>query len=639
MRIAPHSPRPPTTPWIGALALALLLAGCKPETTAPISPPLSGASAAVQLDAQLDAPPSPAPQAATSVQVLLQLVAPIALYPDKLVAQVLTGALYPEQVSAAELWLGQHPGMTGQALADAVNTQTWDPSVKSLTQFPNVLSQMASNLPWTRALGSAYAQDTSGLMGAIQTLRESACDTGQLKSGPQLAVRTVPNPAGNATETSKQPAQIIVIEPTQPQTVYVPQYNPRTAFGDSVPLYSGYQPAVDVAQTAIAFGTGVVVGRWIHDSGWGWQPWDMRWGPRRGPHGERGHETHATPPRERPAVLYLRDPYTPRGPHQLVHSDGRPDGGGRPGGPGHSGFDRPDRPDRPDRSGHSSDGHRHDDSRPGTVSQSHAGLSPAAPGQPGVQLKPMPAEQGEASLGLGSRHGQRPALQTATSGNPRDDGATHSNRPTRHDLGRPIYSLTLDNEPPSAPRERDRDHASERGHASRGPAPVSAPMPESTPIDHSRNRPGRPTQTTAPSEVNAPRDPAIAPSSGHSGRGDFRPPAPSRMPTEVRLPVQPPTHQPVQQPAHDLSPPSRGADMRSSPPSSMRDSERQMGGRMQAPAQAPAPERQMGRLGSDRQAPPDRRNAGERATESRLGMTKPALAPAPMRQSPDQRDR
>ena len=273
----------PTTHGLGlglGLAMALLLGGCKPETSTPLppvpppAPPTTSTPAPSPVASATAAAPAPAPEPAASTAVLRQMTAPIALYPDKLVAQVLAATQFPDQVTAAERWLGQNPGLTGRPLVQAVSAQPWDPSVKSLTEFPNVLSQLASNLPWTRALGSAYAQSPADVLAAIQSLRQVATQSGQLKSGEQINVRSEP---AQATSGQPEPA-VIVIEPTQPRTVYVPQYDPRELFREALPADAGLAPVPTSPHLgdAIAFGSGVVVGRWLIDD-WGWQPWDMRW--------------------------------------------------------------------------------------------------------------------------------------------------------------------------------------------------------------------------------------------------------------------------------------------------------------------------------------------------------------------------
>lgn len=109
-----------------------------------------------------------------SAQELQQLAAPIALYPDALVAQIFGAATFPDQVAAASLWLKQNSSLTGTALTQAVDMQPWDPSVKALSQFPSVLDNLANNLSWTSSLGEAYSTQAADLMSAVQTLRSQA---------------------------------------------------------------------------------------------------------------------------------------------------------------------------------------------------------------------------------------------------------------------------------------------------------------------------------------------------------------------------------------------------------------------------------------------------------------------------------
>src|SRR5215831_13944757 len=153
---------------------------------------------------------------------LYQLVAPIALFPDNLVAQVLAGSTYPDQVAAANTWLKQNTKLKGNDLMKAVDKQPWDVSVKALTQFPDVLNQMASNLSWTSALGDAYFNIPQDVMNAVQVMRQRASQAGNLKSNAQQTISTegAPPPAqaqSPAAPTIVQaPPQTIVIQPAQP---------------------------------------------------------------------------------------------------------------------------------------------------------------------------------------------------------------------------------------------------------------------------------------------------------------------------------------------------------------------------------------------------------------------------------------
>jgi hypothetical protein len=202
-----------------------------------------------------------------STDELQQLVAPIALYPDALVAQILGAATFPDQVAVADNWLQQNNGLTGKTLMQRVDQQPWDPSVKALTQFPSVLDNMAKNLGWTSALGEAYHTQTSDVMSAVQLLRAKAQAAGNLKSGPQITV-------------VQQAPQTIVIQPANPQVVYVPQYNPTVVYGTPVQT-PGYSTGTLVATGMLAFGAGIAVGAMMNNSGaccgWGYSNWNCNW--------------------------------------------------------------------------------------------------------------------------------------------------------------------------------------------------------------------------------------------------------------------------------------------------------------------------------------------------------------------------
>jgi Protein of unknown function (DUF3300) len=203
----------------------------------------------------------PAPLAAGDLE---QLVAPIALYPDALVAQILGAATFPDQVIAAGNWLQQNQ-LTGAALNQAVDQQPWDPSVKALTQFPSVLGSLAKNLGWTSSLGEAYQEQPADVMSAIQVLRAKAKAAGNLKSGSQITV-------------VQQSPDVIVIQPANPQVVYVPLYNPTIVYGTPVQT-PGYSTADLVATGVLAFGIGVAVGAAVSNSccGWGYSYWNCNW--------------------------------------------------------------------------------------------------------------------------------------------------------------------------------------------------------------------------------------------------------------------------------------------------------------------------------------------------------------------------
>jgi len=209
-------------------------------------------------------PTEAAPQSGSELQ---SLVAPIALYPDALVAQILTGSTFPDQVAIADYWVQQNKSLTGSALMQAVDKQSWDPSVKALTEFPSVLDNMAKNLSWTSSLGEAYHNQQAEVMTAVQTLRAQAKAKGNLKSSPQVTV-------------VQQSPQVIVIQPANPQIVYVPQYNPTVVYGTPY-VTPGYSAGDVAAAGIIGFGAGIAVGALMSGGGgccsWGYSSWNCGW--------------------------------------------------------------------------------------------------------------------------------------------------------------------------------------------------------------------------------------------------------------------------------------------------------------------------------------------------------------------------
>ena len=235
--------------------------------------PGSATSTAQAIGSPLPAATPPAPTypgqgAPETAEELQALVAPIALYPDALVAQILSAATFPDQIGAADYWLQQNKALTGSALMTAVNEQSWDPSVKALTQFPAVLTNMGQNLAWTSQLGEAYHNQQADVMAAVQVLRAKAKAAGNLQSGSQITV-TQPSP------------QIIVIQPTNPQIVYVPQYNPAVIYGYPyvVPYYAPPSTAAVVTAGLLSFGAGLAIGAMMSGGccGWGYSSWNCNW--------------------------------------------------------------------------------------------------------------------------------------------------------------------------------------------------------------------------------------------------------------------------------------------------------------------------------------------------------------------------
>src|SRR5215510_3908528 len=202
------------------------------------------------------------------------LVSPIALYPDTLLAEVLMASTYPLEVVQAARWVEQNKNLKGDALKAEVDKQGWDESIKSLTATPDVLKMMSDKLDWTQKLGDAVLAQQTDVMDSIQRLRARADANNKLKSSPQQKV----------SKKSEGGKQYIVIEPTDPQTVYVPYYDPAVVYGAwpypaNPPYYWGasYWPGGGaLLATGLAFGAGYAVGRWA--SGGNYWGGGVNWG-------------------------------------------------------------------------------------------------------------------------------------------------------------------------------------------------------------------------------------------------------------------------------------------------------------------------------------------------------------------------
>jgi hypothetical protein len=217
------------------------------------------------------APPPPPPSFPPAT--LDQLVSRIALYPDPLIAQILAGATYPDQIPDAARWADQHHYLTGQALADAIQGDQlpWDPSVQALLPFPSVLEMMAGDMKWTTDLGNAFLAQQQDVMDAVQRERKKAYDYGYLRSNPQVVVSGGP---------------YITILPANPAFIVVPYYNPAVVFFAPRPGF--------VVATGIRFGFGITIGAFFRPWGWGvgrfdWgahavfindHPWGRNWANR-----------------------------------------------------------------------------------------------------------------------------------------------------------------------------------------------------------------------------------------------------------------------------------------------------------------------------------------------------------------------
>ena len=192
-------------------------------------------------------------------------MAPIALYPDALVAQILVAATYPDQVVEADRWMQQHPDLKGDKLGQEVDKQSWDPSVKALAEFSSVLANMDKNLSWTSSLGDAYINQQQDVMSAVQSLRKQAKKAGNLKS--------------TAQENVTQKRQTIVIAPSNPEVVYVPEYDPWVVvYGRPLVAWPGWYwyTGLLVSEPGILFGVGYPIG-FFRGFGWGWHNWGSDW--------------------------------------------------------------------------------------------------------------------------------------------------------------------------------------------------------------------------------------------------------------------------------------------------------------------------------------------------------------------------
>ena len=330
------------------------------------------------------------------------VVAPIALYPDALVAQVLGAASFPDQITTAAFWLRDNPNLKGDALLKAVDQQDWDPAVKALTQFPTVLDTLAKNLAWTSTLGEAATTQQADVMAAIQRMRAKAQAAGNLKSSPEIKV-------------IQEAPQTIVIQPANPQIVYVPQYNPTVIYGAPV-VVPGYTAGDIVAASIISFGAGIAIGAMINNSccGWGWSSWGTSWhshtivyrrnvyygnpywrGGGRYPGYRPGYPSYGRPPYYRPPGG--RPPYRPP-------TGGRPPGNGRP-------PYKPGTPGRPPGGKPGQPGTRPPGNKPGRPTIQSV---PGPGGKPGTRPAPQPKPSTQPNRGY-PQNNARPAKPNAFS--------------------------------------------------------------------------------------------------------------------------------------------------------------------------------------------------------------------------------
>jgi hypothetical protein len=191
-----------------------------------------------------------------------QLLAPIALYPDDLLAQVLVASTYPLEIVQAGRLVQQNKELKGEKLMAAAKDKEWDPSVKAMLEFPDVLLMMSEKLEWTEKLGDAFLDQQKDVMASAQRLRKKAQESGNLKNTKEQVVKV------------EQQTQTIIIQPASPEVVYVPSYNPAVVYGawpyPAYPPYPVYPPGYVAGAALFSFGVGVAVGAaWGGHGGWG----------------------------------------------------------------------------------------------------------------------------------------------------------------------------------------------------------------------------------------------------------------------------------------------------------------------------------------------------------------------------------
>jgi len=255
--------------WLRILAALLAITrvpigDASAQDAAPAAEEAAVAEAAAADAAETeDAEPS---EPAFSQEQLDQMLAPIALYPDSLLIQLMMASTYPLEIVEADRWVKKNSTLKGEALETALEAEDWDPSVKAMAMFPDLIGRMSENLDWTQDLGDAFLAQQPQVLDTIQALRRQAHEAGNLKSSEQQNVVV-----NNAT-------QVIEIEPAQPQTVYVPQYNSAAVYGTPPPAQPYYPEAntysgTDMLMTgALSFGAGLLIGNliWDDDSDCDW---------------------------------------------------------------------------------------------------------------------------------------------------------------------------------------------------------------------------------------------------------------------------------------------------------------------------------------------------------------------------------
>jgi hypothetical protein len=335
---------------------------------------------------------------------LRQLLAPIALYPDTLLAQICAASGDPQQIIDADAWLNKNSNLKGQALIDAAQSQGFDPAIVALVTFPTVLDAMAQNVDDYAAIGAAFKADQASVTAAIQSLRQQAYASGALDSNEYQTVSV----------EQQNGVQVVVVQPANPQIVYVPQYVPQTVF------VSGPYPNDVLTASLISFSAGIAIGVLINNQPWGWHSWGWGWYGRgvyyrSGPwHPYYGYRSPYPPYHPRPPVY--RPGYGPGWgkppPHWNQRPGYRPPPSNRPPGsgggtkpPGNGGGTRP-----PGSGGGSSPGNGGGSRPPGNGGGSRP--------PPTARPAPAPSRNPYAGFPQGGGGSQRPAARPSTGARP-----------------------------------------------------------------------------------------------------------------------------------------------------------------------------------------------------------------------------
>ena len=241
-----------------AIACVALLSSGNTTLRAQSPPPVTQSAVQETVVTEPEAPKIPNDQ-------LDSLVAPIALYPDTLLAQTLAASTYPLEIIQLQQWMDKNKNLKGKALADAVAKQPWDPSVQSMAGIPDAVKRLADNIQWTADLGNAFLAQQQDVMAAVQRMRAKAQGKGALKTSQQQTVKT---------ETVEGNKEVIVIQQPNPEVVYVPSYDPMVVYGPPAYPYYPYSYPGYVPGMGLALGTGIILGAAWANNNWG----NCNWG-------------------------------------------------------------------------------------------------------------------------------------------------------------------------------------------------------------------------------------------------------------------------------------------------------------------------------------------------------------------------